>query len=52
MFKYLSVKNKAIGYPIYLSFCGSGARSGKMLLERIVENYKIDDYLRLGKSLG
>jgi len=26
----------------------SGALSGKMLLVRIVENYKIDDYFRAG----
>ena len=25
---------------------GSGAFSGKMLLAKIVENYKIDDYFR------
>ncbi len=36
-----------------ITFCGSGALSGRMLLVRIVENNKIDDYLgqvRLSKS--
>ncbi len=28
-----------------VNLIGSGALSGKMLLERIVENNKIDDYL-------
>ncbi len=27
---------------------GSGALSGKILLVRIIENYKIDDYFRAG----
>ena len=31
---------------IYFGILGSGALSGKMLLERIVENNKIDAYFR------
>ncbi len=31
-----------------LKILGSGALSGKMLLVRIVENNKIDDYFRAG----
>ncbi len=31
-----------------MSFFGSSALSGKMLLVRIVENNKIDDYFRAG----
>ncbi len=35
-------------------FIGSGALSGKMMLIRIVENDKIDDYLeiRIGPTAG
>ena len=37
------------GWQIYRIF-GSDALSGKMLLVRIIENNKIDAYLRLSKG--
>ena len=34
--------------PLCITYFGSGALSGKLLLVRIVENNKIDTYFRAG----
>ncbi len=54
--KYTSVSSRYYNFYIFSIFqysFGSGALSGKMLLVRIVENNKIDDYsgqVRLSKG--
>ena len=49
----LSIGERSDVLKCYIAIIGSGALSGKMLLVRIVENIKIDDYLgqvRLSKG--